>query len=117
MHIYDGNTKVSVVQDSEYVSGGEIIGDDDVDLLDEDDEEYEGDGQICTAAGCVDGGDDDNDNDDGTVEGQCTDRDGVDNYGDGCSWYSDNSGNCGSYDNSVFSASVECCACGGGDYP
>lgn len=38
----------------------------------------------------------------------------TDSYGDSCEWYYDYPGSCGSYDDSDFTASEACCACGGG---
>ena len=37
-----------------------------------------------------------------------------DTYGDTCLWYDSNSGGCGSFDDADFTASAQCCACGGG---
>ena len=38
----------------------------------------------------------------------------TDEYGDSCSsWYDDDPGDCGGYDDSNFAADVQCCACGG----
>ena len=46
----------------------------------------------------------------------CVDDDySTDEYGDSCSsWYDDDPGDCGGYDDSNFASSVQCCACGGG---
>ena len=45
----------------------------------------------------------------------CTDVTGSDSQGNTCSWYTDNSGDCGSYDVSRgFTAGTNCCACRGG---
>ena len=45
----------------------------------------------------------------------------TDNGGDGCDWYfrsQSNRDRCGNYDDDDFTASLMCCACGGGkDYP
>ena len=40
--------------------------------------------------------------------------DATDSYGDGCEWYDENPGDCGSYDDDDFSASEMCCTCKGG---
>ena len=40
----------------------------------------------------------------------------VDAYGDGCEWYNENTDACGNYDDSDFTASIACCACGGGNW-
>lgn len=48
------------------------------------------------------------------VDGSCTDGTGTDSGGDGCSWYASNIGACGSYDTNLFTATRDCCACGGG---
>ena len=39
---------------------------------------------------------------------------GQDTVGNGCEWYNDNSGSCGSFDGNGFTASTDCCICGGG---
>ena len=39
-----------------------------------------------------------------------------DSYGDGCYWYDDFPGGCGSYDHEFFTANEMCCSCGGGYY-
>ena len=46
--------------------------------------------------------------------GVCVSGTAVDSFGDGCSWYDGNPDGCGHYDTFEFSASSECCACGGG---
>ena len=39
----------------------------------------------------------------------------TDSYDDACSsWYDSNPGDCGGYDDTDFTASAQCCACGGG---
>lgn len=38
----------------------------------------------------------------------------TDAYGDDCEWYAENPDSCGSYDDSDFTASIDCCACGRG---
>lgn len=48
------------------------------------------------------------------MDGECVNGSGVDSYGDGCSWYDNNSWGCGGYDTSIFSSAEQCCACGGG---
>ena len=49
------------------------------------------------------------------VPGTCVNDDSTsDAYGDTCSSWYDTWGGCGSYDDSDFTASVQCCACGGG---
>ena len=47
------------------------------------------------------------------TEGECTDGTGVDSFGDGCAWYSENADGCGDYDTADFVAGDQCCACGG----
>ena len=53
-----------------------------------------------------------------SAEGDCYDWDvldyEVDSWGDGCEWYYDSEGSCGSFDTDDFSAAELCCACGGG---
>lgn len=39
----------------------------------------------------------------------------TDFYGDGCSWYNDNSDKCGDYDDYDFRAKLMCCSCKTGD--
>merc|ERR1712228_720454 len=41
----------------------------------------------------------------------------VDAAGDGCDWYMNFNGQCGTYDDYDFSANVMCCHCGGGSNP
>ena len=48
--------------------------------------------------------------------GQCTDIDGEDSFGDSCDYYTDGPDACGQYDTGNFIASENCCACGGGDW-
>ena len=40
---------------------------------------------------------------------------GTDSGGDGCDWYIGLENSCGSYDDGGFTASINCCACGGGN--
>ena len=49
-------------------------------------------------------------------EGGCLDtsKGATDSGGDGCNWYKDNAGWCGSFDTETFVASQMCCACQGG---
>ena len=46
------------------------------------------------------------------------DFDTADSFGDGCEWYTDkgNWSECGMYDDDDFTASRDCCACGGGEW-
>lgn len=46
-----------------------------------------------------------------------TDNGRTDTWGDGCSWYVTNTGNCGVFDDDDFEANVMCAACGGGEVP
>ena len=50
------------------------------------------------------------------ISASCIDTDGekTDTYGDGCSWYDGYVEDCGYYDDSDFTATSLCCACGGG---
>ena len=50
-------------------------------------------------------------------ESTCVDGLGADTFGDTCVWYVSNQSGCGNYDHEEFTASVECCACGGGFAP
>lgn len=110
VHLYDGRNKVTEARESDYAAPAGRIGDEGVDLLDEDDEEYGGnDNEVCTAAGCVSGGGGDSDD-----SGNCTDNGGVDAYGDTCEWYDSNVLACGDYDTDIWSANGACCSCGGG---
>ena len=48
-----------------------------------------------------------------STSGTCVDDSTVtDAYGDDCEWYSSNPDSCGAYDDSDFTASEACCACG-----
>merc|ERR1712174_156555 len=38
----------------------------------------------------------------------------TDSAGDTCAWYAGNTEYCGNYDDSTFTASTDCCVCGGG---
>lgn len=50
------------------------------------------------------------------TETVCMSSNATDLAGDGCSWYAgaDRQGYCGTYDSDSFTASVDCCECGGG---
>ena len=51
-------------------------------------------------------------------EQTCRDVPGAaDSFGDGCDWYVGRSDSCGNYDHEGFTASLACCACGGGLAP
>ena len=51
------------------------------------------------------------------ISGTCIDTDDgkTDKDGDGCEYYDDWPGDCGSYDDLDFTATSVCCACGGGE--
>jgi len=51
----------------------------------------------------------------GESESQCIDMEGVDSFGDDCSWYYADTSTCGQYDTEEFLSNDACCACGGGE--